>query len=144
MPTIPQDFNPHFKKSPVTDPWEPLFSRRRAGGVDLMFEVASSHCNSRGFLHGGVLAALADNVMGLSLAVVLDKAKPSIVTINLALDYFGSAQVGDAIVIEPHVGRAGGRLGFCDALVKCGQQTIARANATFSVRLPDPSSDAAG
>ena len=132
--TIPSDFQPHFRKSPVTDPWEPLFSRRRAGVVDLLFEVRDAHCNSRGFLHGGVLAALCDNVMGLSLGATLDNPKSNIVTVNLALDYLGSARIGEVIVIEPRVIRAGGSLGFCDALAKTGERVVARANATFSVR----------
>jgi uncharacterized protein (TIGR00369 family) len=133
--TMPTDFQPHFRKSPVTDPWEPLYSRRRDNGVDLLFEVRESHCNSRGFLHGGVLAALCDNVMGLSLGAALDNPKTNIVTVNLALDYVGSAKIGDQVLIEPRVIRAGGSIGFVDALVKTGDKLIVRANATFSVRV---------
>jgi uncharacterized protein (TIGR00369 family) len=127
------DFQPHFRKSPVTDAWEPLYSRRRTDGVDLQFDVAGAHCNSRGFLHGGVLAALCDNAMGLSLGTQLG-AGDNIVTIGLSLDYLGSARVGERVTIEPRVLRAGGSVGFCDALVKVADRTIARANASFSVR----------
>jgi uncharacterized protein (TIGR00369 family) len=134
MAALPDDFKPHFRKSAVTDPWEPLYSRRRSGGIDLAFEVSASHCNSRGFLHGGVLATLCDNAMGLSLAVMLDNPKAYIVTVNLAVDYPGTARVGEPVVIVPNVIRAGGHLGFCDALVTCGTRSIARANATFSIR----------
>src|SRR5215831_18571627 len=133
----PYDFEPHFRKSPVTDPWEPLYSRRRADGVDLYFDVRTAHCNSRGFLHGGVLAALCDIFMGLSLGAVIANPKANIVTINLVLDYLGSAQLGDAIVVEPRVIRAGSSIGCCDALVRCGDKLIARANANFSVRIAD-------
>ncbi len=134
------DFQPHFRKSPVTDPWEPLYSRRRADGVDLLFDVRDAHCNSRGFLHGGVLAALCDNVMGLSLGALINNQNANIVTINLALDYVGSAAVGDRILIEPRVIRAGSRIGCCDALVKSGDKVIARANANFSVRIVETTS----
>jgi uncharacterized protein (TIGR00369 family) len=134
MLTPPPDFQPHFRKSPVTDPWEPLYSRRRQDGIDLCFEVRAAHCNSRGFLHGGVLAALCDNVMGLSLGSVLNNANANIVTLTLTLDYLGSAAAGDCILIEPRVIRAGSSIGVCDALAKCSDRIIARANATFSVR----------
>ena len=107
MLTIPPDFQPHFRKSPVTDPWEPLYSRQRLDGVDLLFEVRPPHCNSRGFLHGGVLSSLCDNVMGLSLGRVLNNAKANIVTLTLTLDYLASAKADDVIVIEPRVIRAG-------------------------------------
>jgi len=133
---IPDDFQPHFRKSPVTDPWEPLFSRVREDGVDLSFEVRSAHCNSRGLLHGGVLAALCDNAMGLSLAASLQHETPQIVTVTLSVDYTGSARLGDTVLIEPRVIRAGGSLGFCDALVCAGDLVIARANATFRVHKP--------
>jgi uncharacterized protein (TIGR00369 family) len=137
---IQHDFQPHFRKSPVTDPWEPLLSRRRDGGIDLAFEVRPAHCNSRGFLHGGVLASLCDNFMGLSVGALLDNPKANIVTANLAIDYVGSAKVGDWITVEPRVLRAGGSLAFSDAIVKNGERCIARANATFSVRVSDAAS----
>jgi uncharacterized protein (TIGR00369 family) len=134
MQAIPADFEPHFRKSPVTDPWEPLYSRRHADGVDILFEVREVHCNSRGFLHGGVLASLCDNAMGLSLAASLSDSNPHIVTINLSVDYLDGAKLGDMVVIGPRVVRAGGSIGFCDALVKVGAVSIARAHATFKVR----------
>ena len=140
MLAVPADFQSHFRKSPVTDPWEPLYSRRRRDGIDLLFEVSAAHCNSRGFLHGGVLAALCDNIMGMSLGTVIDNPNANIVTINLALDYLGSAKVGDSILIEPRVLRAGNSIGSCDALVKCGDKLIARSNANFSVRVLEPRS----
>jgi uncharacterized protein (TIGR00369 family) len=134
MPSIPSDFEPHFRKSPVTDPWEPLYSRRRADAVDILFEVRPAHCNSRGFLHGGVLASLCDNAMGLSLAASLSDPSPHIVTINLSVDYLDGAKLGDSVVIEPRVVRSGGSIGFCDAMVKVGTANVARAHATFKVR----------
>lgn len=134
MQVIPSDFQPHFRKSPVTDPWEPLFSRKRAGGVDILFTVRDSHCNSRGFLHGGVLASLCDNAMGLSLAFSLANPTPHLVTINLAIDYLDSAKIGDTVLIEPRVVRVGGSIGFCDALVNVNDTAIVRANATFRIR----------
>ncbi len=62
--TPPAGFAPHFRKSPVTDPWEPLYSRVLDDRVVIGFHVAGAHTNSRGMLHGGLIAALADNAMG--------------------------------------------------------------------------------
>ncbi len=135
MNNIPENFKVHDRSSPVTKPWEPLYARRRDRAIDLLFEVKDAHCNSRGFLHGGVLTALCDNTMGMSLAVCFDGARPSIVTINLSVDFIGSANIGDLVLIEPTVIRAGNNIGFCEALVQCGDTAIARANATFRVRL---------
>jgi acyl-coenzyme A thioesterase PaaI-like protein len=57
---------PHFKTSPVTTPSAPLFSRRGERSVEIGLWLREAHCNSCGLLHGGVIAALADNAMGLS------------------------------------------------------------------------------
>jgi acyl-coenzyme A thioesterase PaaI-like protein len=69
MSDIPSGFTPHTRKSPVTDPWQPLYARTDHGVYELGFILDTCHCNGRGLLHGGVIAALADNAMGLSLGM---------------------------------------------------------------------------
>ena len=144
MNAIPAGFQAHFRKSPATDPWEPLYTRSSDRAIELFVEVRAAHCNARGILHGGVLAALCDNVMGLSLHTVLGKDQTNIVTINLALDYIGSAKIGDSLLIVPRVLRAGGSIGFCDAFASCDDRSIARANATFRVRISESHQAATG
>ena len=136
MSAIPRDppegFTPHFRKSPVTEPWEPLFSRRTNGTVQIGTRLREAHCNSRGFLHGGVIAALADNAMGLSCGASLSSVN-GLVTVSLSLDYVGSAKLGQWLQIEPRVLRAGKSMAFADALVTADGEVIARASATFRV-----------
>src|SRR5690348_1682235 len=67
----PEGFEPHFRKSPLTDPWEPIYSRRLQDRVIIGLYVREPHTNSRGMVHGGLVAALADNAMGLSCGQVL-------------------------------------------------------------------------
>jgi uncharacterized protein (TIGR00369 family) len=126
----PEGFVPHDRKSPVTDAWEPIWARKQAGAVQLAVRIAAAHCNTRGFLHGGVIASLADNAMGLSLALATGHAG---VTVNLTVDYLRSGTPGQWLQIEPRVIRSGSTLGFVDALVTADGETIARANATFRV-----------
>ncbi len=131
----PEGFSAHFRKSPVTDPWEPLFSRQVDGALQIGLYLREAHCNSRGFLHGGVIAALADNAMGLSCRKILgstqgDSAR-GLVTINLTIDYVGAAKVGQWLQIEPRVLRTGRSMCFADALVTAEGALIARANAVF-------------
>jgi acyl-coenzyme A thioesterase PaaI-like protein len=136
-PELPDGFEPHFRKSPVTEPWEPLYSRPGAECIELGLIVAGAHCNSRGFVHGGVIAALADNAMGLSYGVVrrragVDSATYSgAVTVSLGLDYAASAKVGQWLQITPRVLKAGRSIGFVDALVTADGDIVARASATF-------------
>jgi uncharacterized protein (TIGR00369 family) len=99
------------------------------GAVQLGLRVAQAHCNSRGFLHGGVIAALADNAMGLSFVVA--RGDGSAVTLSLSVDYIASAKIGQWLTIAPRVLKAGQSIGFVDALILADDQVIARANASF-------------
>jgi uncharacterized protein (TIGR00369 family) len=136
MPTDPPEgFLPHFRKSPVTDPWEPLFSRQTEDVVQIGLWLREAHCNSRGFLHGGVIAALADNAMGLSCGKSLRSAE-GLVTISLNVDYAGTGRAGQWLQIEPRVLRTGRSMAFADALVTADGQIVARASATFRVLGP--------
>jgi uncharacterized protein (TIGR00369 family) len=127
--TPPPGFIPHRHSSPVTAAWEPLFMRELDGAVQLGLRVAQAHCNSRGFLHGGVIAALADNAMGLSFVVA--RGEGSAVTLSLSVDYIASAKIGQWLTIAPRVLKAGQSIGFVDALILADDQVIARANASF-------------
>ena len=126
----PEGFAPHFRKSPVTDPWEPLYSRRLEGAVQIGLWLRDSHCNSRGLVHGGVIAALADNAMGLSCGASMPSPQ-GLLTISLTVDYVGAAKVGQWLQVEPRVLRTGKSMSFADALVTADGATIARASATF-------------
>jgi len=134
---VPAGFVPHFRRSPVTEPWEPLFSRQSEGAVEIGFVLAQAHCNSRGRLHGGVIAALADNAMGLSFGVAHRQAFPEAearggaLTVSLTIDYIGAASLGQWVQIVPRVLKATRSTGFVDAVVSADGTVIARASAVF-------------
>ncbi|MES2725017.1 MAG: PaaI family thioesterase [Pseudomonadota bacterium] len=128
----PTGFEPHYRKSPLTDPWEPLYSRKTDGAVVLGLEVSAAHTNSRGFVHGGLISALADNAMGLSCGHRLgDGAR--LVTVNLTLDFLASAQVGQWLEFDTIFVKPGGSLCFAQAFVTADGEPCARANAVFKV-----------
>jgi acyl-coenzyme A thioesterase PaaI-like protein len=138
MAAVPEGFEPHFRKSPVSDPWEPLYSRRNAESVDIGLVLAVAHCNSRGLVHGGVIAALADNAMGLSFGEARraklggdSGAASGAVPVSLTIDYAAAARLGQWMQITPRVLKAGRSMGFVDALVTADDDIIARASATF-------------
>ncbi|HWL86376.1 MAG TPA: PaaI family thioesterase [Polyangiaceae bacterium] len=133
MSIVPPDgFAPHFRKSPVTEPWEPLYSRRIDDVVQVGLTLRPEHCNSRGLVHGGVIAVLADNAMGLSCGSALPSVE-GLVTVSLSVDYVAVAKVGQWLQIEPRVLKTGKLMAFADALAKADGAIIARASATFRV-----------
>jgi len=132
MTDIPAGFEPHFRKSPFTDPWEPLYSKTTENAVSMGLRLAKPHTNARGLIHGGLIASLADNSMGYSCAVATAWAT-SFVTVSLAVDYVGSAQLGQWLSVECEVIKTGGTLCFARSLIKADGAVIARANGTFRV-----------
>jgi len=129
---IPAGFAPHFRKSPFTDPWEPLYSRRTDKAVIMGLRLAKPHTNARGLIHGGLIASLADNAMGYSCAQAMGWAS-SLLTISLAVDFTGSAEIGQWLAVESEVIRTGSTICFAQSLIKADGAVIARANGTFRV-----------
>jgi len=129
---VPDGFERHFRQSPLTDPWEPLYSKRTEKAVIIGLRLARPHTNSRGLIHGGLIAALSDNAMGYSCAHIMGGAS-SLVTLGLALDFVGTAQVGQWLSVETDVIKTGSTICFAQCLIKADDSIIARANATFRV-----------
>ena len=129
---IPDGFEPHFRKSPLTDPWEPLYSRRTDKAVIMGLRLARPHTNARGLIHGGLIAALADNAMGYSCAQATGWTT-SFVTISLAVDFIGSAGIGQWLAVESEVIKTGSTICFAQSLIKADDIAIARASGTFRV-----------
>ena len=129
---IPEGFEPHFRKSPFTEPWEPLYSRRTDKAVIMGLRLAKPHTNARGLIHGGLIASLADNAMGYSCAQAMGWAS-SLVTISLAVDYVGSGEIGQWLAVESEVIKTGSTICFAQSLIKADNAVIARANGTFRV-----------
>ena len=129
---IPEGFEPHFRKSPLTDPWEPLYCKRTDKAVIIGLRLARPHTNARGLIHGGLIAALADNAMGYSCAQATEWIT-SFVTISLAVDFTGSAEIGQWLAVESDVIKTGSTICFAQSLIKADDAVIARASGTFRV-----------
>jgi uncharacterized protein (TIGR00369 family) len=129
---IPEGFSRHFRQSPLTDPWEPIYSHRTADAVIIGLRLDKPHTNSRGLIHGGLIATLADNAMGLSCGVKLGGGS-RLVTVGLAVDFVGTAQIGQWLAVESDVIKAGGTLCFAQCRLTADGVVIARTNGTFRV-----------
>ncbi|MDO8901941.1 MAG: PaaI family thioesterase [Phenylobacterium sp.] len=135
----PEGFEPHVRKSPVTDPWEPLYARTTDDAVILGLRAAQPHANGRGFVHGGLISALADNAMGLSCARRLG-GEASLITVSLSLHFLAAAQMGQWLAFETAFVRPGATLCFAQAFVTADGAPCARADGVFRVvrRPPSP------
>lgn len=98
--TVPDDFKPLFRTSPLSELVGPIFYRGQGSDLILGLRVETKHTNARGMVHGGVLATLADTALGYAIAFASDPPT-SLITANLSLDFAGTAKVGDWL--EAHV-----------------------------------------
>src|SRR3954454_12127170 len=130
--TVPEGFARRTRGSPLTDPWEPIYQKQTPEAIILGLWLAKPHTNARGFVHGGLIAALADKAMGHSCGQEL-RGAVSLVTVGMAIDFIASAQIGQWLTVESEVIKTGGTLCFAQCFVKADGIPIARANATFRV-----------
>jgi uncharacterized protein (TIGR00369 family) len=129
---IPEDFERQSRRSPLTDPWEPIYSKQTPDAIILGLRLAAPHTNARGFVHGGLIAALTDKAMGHSCAHKMHGVH-SLVTVSLSIDFIESAQIGQWLAVETDVIKTGSTLCFAQCFVTADGVAIARANATFRV-----------
>ena len=137
MTSPPDGYQPYTRISPFTEPWFPLFARMEDTQFRLGTHLREAHCNRRGLIHGGFIASIADNAMGLSLGRVLHgkgREVKSILTLNLATDFLGLAEIGQWFETDSRVLKAGRATGFVECYLLADGERIARANATFSHR----------
>ena len=129
---IPDGFEPLSRKSPLTEPWEPLYAKKTDKAVIIGLRLARPHTNARGLIHGGLIAALADAAMGYSCAQATGWTT-SFVTISLSVDFVGAAEIGQWLAVEGEAIKTGSTICFAQCLVKADDTVIARASGTFRV-----------
>jgi uncharacterized protein (TIGR00369 family) len=136
--STPDGFEPFLRPSPLIDPWRPLFMRTLDDRVVLGLTVREPHTNSRGTVHGGLFAALADQAMGMTCAARLkaqDVPVSTLWTASMTVDYLGAASFGQWLVFDTHFCRPGKTLCHAEMDISADGETVARARASFRVTL---------
>ena len=129
---VPEGFERHTRRSGLTDPWQPIYARHTSRGISLAIRAGTAHANSRGFVHGGLMSALADNAMGLSCGEQVANTS-GLITVSLSVDFVGFAKVGQWLEIRPEVIKTGKSLCFAAALVLADDSVCARASGVFKI-----------
>ncbi len=103
--STPDGFTPYARSSRYLDLIGPLYEAVDDPAV-VGLRIEGRHTNARGFLHAGVLVAVADVLMGHTA----HRASPpgtGLVTASLTTDFPGSAQPGDWVTGAATVRRIG-------------------------------------
>lgn len=89
--------------------------------------------NSAGFVHGGMISALADSAMGRALRTI----KPGVVrsmSFDLKLSFISAAKVGETLRATGRVVHAGRRTAVTECRVEGPRQRlVATASGTFAI-----------
>lgn len=80
--------------SPFTNWLHPLVKDVNYGSLTFEYVIRKEMTNPEGILHGGVVSGIMDDLMG---ATVFSMEKGRYVTVNLQVNYFAPAKVGDVI-----------------------------------------------
>ena len=89
--------------------------------------------NTAGFVHGGMISALADSAMGRSLRTI----KPGVVrsmSFDLKLSFISAAKVGETLRATGRILHAGRRTAVTECRVEGpGGRLVATASGTFAI-----------
>lgn len=91
--------------SPFMNWLQPVILKVEEGSLAFQYTVRPEMANPFGTLHGGVTAAIIDDAMGATLIAYGEDVFH--VTVNLSVDYFAAARVGDVIIAETSVQKRG-------------------------------------
>jgi acyl-coenzyme A thioesterase 13 len=129
---VPEGFGPLFRTSPLLDALGPFYGKGTGADLVIGLRAAEKHTNSRGTVHGGVLATIGDIALGYTMAFSSDPPRRA-TTASLTIDYIGSAKTGDWIEARVDKYKIGKTLAFANAYLTVNDTQVARVSAVFSV-----------
>lgn len=97
-----------------------------------------------GYVHAGVLGAIADTAAGYAVFTTLDEADTQLITVGFTFNFVAPAR-GDSILADAEVLKSGRTLSVCrmliyavrqmeQAIIATGQQTLIRLPAPVGTR----------
>ena len=98
--SVPPGFQPINQTSGFADANGPWFEKVEDGRLIRGFRPGPQHSNSHGIVHGGMMAAFLDSVMGSTVFHVLQRR---CVTVRLTIDYLMPGRVGDWLQGEAEI-----------------------------------------
>lgn len=87
--------------SPFMKWLNPVVISAEEGQIEFRYTVREEWLNPMGNLHGGVTAAIMDDIIGATMFSLNEKT--FIVTVNNTIDYFSTAKENDHIVAETKI-----------------------------------------
>ncbi len=124
----PSGFEVSRSRGPFTTRNGPVFRATETGDLRSGLWVLERHCNSMGFMHGGMVSSFADGALAWA---VWHATRKMSVTLKLTTSYFGTIRPGDWLEAHPAVISVDGGVVHVGADLRVGADLMARGDATF-------------
>lgn len=108
----------------------PYFHRASGEITEQAFFALPRHANGLGLVHGGMLTAFLDGLMG---AATFRAARRPGVTIHLSVDFLHMARVGEWVMGEAKVTRHTADVAFAEARAYVGSRDVIRGAGIFKL-----------
>ncbi|WP_026464747.1 PaaI family thioesterase [Adhaeribacter aquaticus] len=110
------------------------------GLIEGELDLEERHLQSRGIVHGGVIATIADTAIGFAATTLVPK-DCAVVTAELKVSYLNPG-IGTKLLAKGWVLKQGKNLNFCEAEVFCINKDnvavlIAKASASMATVSPE-------
>jgi len=129
--TPPEGFEESTNRGPFTTHNGPFFHKVNEDGSFVHgFRAAEQHCNGMGIVHGGLVTAFADGLMGTA---VWRATQVVGLTIRLNADFLSIAKVGDWVEGTATVTRATRSVAFVESHVHVGSRPILHTTGVFKL-----------
>ena len=108
-----------------------LRRRRTAAGWQYGLRVRAEHRNEAGFMHGGAMTALLDEVVG---TMVNEEVGRRHATVQFATVFLKPVQLGDFVEVSCRVVEATPSMTFVEAKLSVAEGAVATATLIFKAR----------
>ena len=131
IPDPPEGFVASGSRGPFSSHNGPYFHRAQPGELtEQAFYALPRHANGLGLVHGGMLTAFLDGLMG---AAVYRSVRQTAVTIHLSVDFLHMARVGEWVMGEARVTRATRDVAFVEARAHANGVDVVRGSGVFKL-----------
>lgn len=121
--------NLKIKENPVWEMVEMNIASLDWGKAEMRLEIKGKHLNYRGTCHGGIIATLADSVMGLALYA----AGAVGATIEMNINFMEPVNKGEIITARSEVLRKGKTTAVIKAELWVADKMVAASRATYFI-----------
>lgn len=124
----PAGFEVSKSRGPFTTRNGPVCRAIETGDLRSGLWVLERHCNSMGFMHGGMVSSFADGALAWA---VWHATRKMSVTLKLTTSFFGTIRPGDWLEAHPDVVSVNDGVVHVRADLVVGEGVMARGDATF-------------